>query len=121
MAKVTQRGREFAQLIAPFVGLGTQGSVDFVPEICSLIARLATTHHRLAKCACNRGLTPAEERQDQRIETRIRTLVARLPRLASGKRIGVEFQGDPRGFTVQLVVPGDKGGNTWGLDGRYGV
>ncbi len=119
MAFVTRRGKELQQQIEKFVGIS-----DEILEICSLVARHAATHRRLQEAQCNRELRPSEVRKERQIEERIRTLVGRLPPLPpldSGKRIAVEFSGDPRGYTVKLVVPGDRGGNTWGLDGRYGV
>ena len=116
MPAITKRGRELAKLVEPFVG----GSKR-VREICSLIARQAATHARLSADDCNVGMTPRQRRQEGHVEARIRKLVATLPRPRGRAAIGVEFSGDPRGFTVKLVVPGDKGGNTWGLDGRYGV
>lgn len=121
--KITRRGHELNKLIDKFVGT-TQRTL----EICSLVARHATTHHRLQEIQCNREATAAELLREKHIEDRIRKLVADLPKakvqLTRGSTvasIGVEFSGDPRGFTVKLVVPGDKGGNTWGLEGRYGV
>jgi len=113
--QITHRGHELNRLIAKFVGT-TQRTL----EICSLVARHATTHHRLQEIQCNRSASAGELLQEKRIEDRIRRLVANLPRLPIGA-ITVEFSGDPRGFTVKLVVPGDRGGNTWGLEGRYGV
>lgn len=121
MPTITKRGRDLARCLAPFIG-----ESDRVPQICSLIARLARTHCRLQEISCSdHELTPAEQKREAQIEARIRQLVASLPeRIDSphGKgTLSVEFQGDPRGYTVKIVVPGDRGGNTWGLDGRYGV
>lgn len=114
--KITRRGRELNKLIAKFVGT-TQRTL----EICSLVARHATTHHRLQEIQCSREATAAELIHERQLEDRIRKLVADLPQRSRGASIGVEFSGDPRGYTVKLVVPGDRGGNTWGLEGRYGV
>ncbi|HEX6052745.1 MAG TPA: hypothetical protein VFZ21_25945 [Gemmatimonadaceae bacterium] len=114
--KITRRGHELNDLIAKFVGK-TQRTL----EICSLVARHATTHHRLQEIQCNREATAAELLQERNIEARIRKLVADLPQRSRGNSIAVKFQGDPRGYTVKLVVPGDNGGNTWGLGGEYGV
>jgi len=133
ITKITERGCELSGQILRFYesprykarSLVAQRKQELlrshVREVCSLVARHATTHARLAETAVNRDLTPREERQDRAVEARIRELVASLPKPRGRAAIGVEFSGDPRGFTVKLVVPGDKGGNTWGLDGRYGI
>lgn len=112
---ITKRGRELADHLAPFIG----GS-DAIIDICSRIGRLAQTHRRLQECDCNGELTDGGRKSEARIEARIRELVAMLPDAGRG-RITVKFSGDPRWYTVKLVVPGDRGGNTWGRDGRYGV
>lgn len=116
MPTITKRGRDLARCLAPFIG-----ESDRVLQTCSLIARLARTHHRLQEITCNGELTPDEQKREAQIEARILLLVASLPARYGKGALSVEFQGDPRGDTVKIVVPGDRGGNTWGLDGRYGV
>jgi hypothetical protein len=77
-AKLTNRGIEFANEIAPYVRSNLNTEVETRGVLCSLIARHAKTHHNYAEAACNRSLTPAEERKVDQIETRIRALVAQL-------------------------------------------
>ncbi len=117
MPTITSRGSAFAAEIAKHIR-----TTPRVLEICSLIARLARTHHRLKEDRCNRTLLRGEIARESRIERRIRELVAELPPTYAGKRAAVKFTGDPCGYTVRIVVPDDEhGGNTWGLGGEYGV
>ncbi len=117
MPVITSRGCELAAALAEHIP-----PTQRVFEICSLIARLASTHARLQEEQCNRGLSADELARETHIEGRIRRLVADLPPTKSGKRVTAKFSGDPRGFTVRIVVPDDPhGGNTWGLGGEYGV
>lgn len=118
MAKMTNRGIEFANEISSYV----RAKIDIEVtrgEVCSLIARHAKTHHNYAETECNRELRPSERRKVEQIETRIRALVAQLE-THDGQPVGVKFTGDPRGYTVKLVIPGAPG-NTWGGGGEYGV
>jgi hypothetical protein len=119
MAKMTNRGIEFANEIAPYVRSHLDTEVETRGVLCSLIARHAKTHRNYAEAACNRSLTPAEERKVDQIETRIRALVAQLE-THDGQPVGVKFTGDPRGYTVKLVIPGAPG-TTWGGGGEYGI
>jgi hypothetical protein len=116
VVSTTKRGNELAHLLNPYIGTTEQ-----IRRICALIARHATTHARLATAACNRELTRWEAAKETRIEARIRSLAELLPHTDNGP-ITVRFQEDPRGFTVKLHVPGyPQDGNTWGLDGDFGV
>lgn len=113
---ITKRGNELASQLNPYLG-----TTEAIRETCSKIARLATTHARLQETACNRSLTRYECQREEQVETRIRDHVANLPGTDNGP-ITVKFSGDPRGFTVKLVVPGvTHAGNTWGLGGEFGV
>lgn len=116
MATITKRGSELAALLSPYIII-----TDEVREVCSLIARHATTHTAYATLDCNQGLRPHQEERVATIEARIRELVASLPLTPDGA-ITVKLGGDPRGFTVKLHVPNQpSAGNTWGLDGDFGV
>lgn len=117
-AAVTERGRELARQLARYIGAS-----DTIERTCSLIARLATRHARIAEMVCS--VEMSEERaaavsaEDDRIEARITALVASLPAV-KGAPLVVRFGGDPRGFTVKIHIPGDdRAGNNWG--GGYGV
>ena len=113
---ITERGNELARLLNPYLGTTTK-----IREICSLIARHARTHARLQEAQCNRELTVREVGQELWIEARLRDLVADLPHTDDGP-ITLRLSGDPRGYTVKLHVPGhSRDGNTWGLDGDFGV
>jgi hypothetical protein len=117
MPVITSRGTELARELNKHIR-----TTPSVLEICSLIARLARTHHRLQEEQCNRELSERELAREIRIERRIQELVGQLPPTTAGKRVTSKFNGDPRGYTVKVVVPDDpQGGNTWGRGGEYGV
>jgi hypothetical protein len=71
------------------------------------ILRLANTVQRLAVEACNRELTPEEEKRDKIACEKIAAEFAPWP---------VSFQGDPRGAVVKFKKP-DGLGNDFGGDG----
>ena len=117
MPTITSRGTAFAAELAKHIR-----TTPRVLEICSLVASLALTHHRIQEDQCNRTLLRGEIARESRIERRIMELVAELPPTTAGKRVTAKFTGDPRGYTVRVVVPDDPhGGNTLGLGGEYGV
>lgn len=90
--------------------------------VCSLICRHAVTYTRLAEEECSgprwswnyRGdwtavvsveeWQAANERDTERTGRRIAALVAELPATEYGA-ITAELGGDPRGYTVRLLVP----------------
>lgn len=118
MTKMTNRGIKFANEISSFVRAKLDLKVTR-GELCSLIARHAKTHHNYAEAECNRELTAWEVRKVAQVEARIRALVSQLE-THDGQPVTVRFNGDPRGYTVKLVIPGAPG-NTWGGGGEYGV
>lgn len=77
---------------------------QFVQELL----QLARQHGRLCEIYCNRGFAPREERKKQRIEKRIHTICLEL-----GKGFRAKLNGDPRGYTVKLILPSGRY-NTWG-------
>lgn len=91
-----------------------------VLETCSLICRHAATIKRLAEAYCNRELSTDEKERDRMCEARIRELVKALIEAGCKQVTGVEFQGDPRGATVKLIV-NDHSGDSWGGDDRLCV
>ena len=84
-------------------------SPDRIAEWCRKIRRMTCTHKRLQEIACNRGLTEREDKQDDRIEQRIRDHCEPV-------NIVPILQGDPRGATVKLQVPSGKT-DDWGQEG----
>lgn len=117
MANITRNGEALAWKLNPAIG-----TTRAIKETCSLIFRHAKTHHALAEAECNgtpfiQGESAAAfqvrqaaherwvEKRQAEIEARITILVAKLPETDEGP-IKVAFQGDPRGATVKLVMPG---------------
>lgn len=72
------------------------------------LMRLARAHGRLAEIDCTQdgGMTEKQRRRSDRIEQQISALLA-------PSRIKVNFGGDPRGYTVKLILPSGRY-NTWG-------
>lgn len=90
---------------------------------CQEIAMLARRHLELGIAGCNRPMLAREVSEESAIEARLTALVATLPATPDGPLVA-RLGGDPRGYTVKIHVPGELArhyGNTWGLDGDYGV
>jgi len=115
--RITKKGRELSDKLQPSLPSGID--MNAVRVICSNICRLATTHKILAERACERELTVRESALDAQIERDIRGFCLVLPQV-NGKAITAEFQGDPRGATVKLVMP-DGRGDSWCGTGRMCV
>ena len=60
---------------------------------------------RLAENACNRELTPREEKRDDAMDARVKAI---------GEELGLKAyrQGDPRGWTIRVEV-GKELANNW--------
>lgn len=107
----------------PLPGIGSIAKVfnnvpTFQPcHITSLamdIFRLASTHGRLMTEKCNRQLTEREERKIENIRVR-------LAKVLGGTGIKLNCGGDPRGYTIKLILPSGRY-NTWGgADEGWGV
>ncbi len=97
---MTIRGRLLAGHLAQYLGY-TQGIV----ATCSLIARHAKTLENIAIAECNDAFADQDklDRRWDQLTKRIDDLVLQLPE-SDGGRIVAEFQGDPRGYVVKLIV-----------------
>lgn len=87
-----------------------------VADVAAKLMRYGRTSSRLAVAECNRGMTDAERKQDERNDKRIKELVATF-----GKGFGVVLGGDPRGYTVKLLVPSGAHNTMGGKEGGWGV
>lgn len=76
---------------------------------CKRIMRYAATCQRLAETACNRELTEREIRKQENVQMDIIAICAPAD-------ISPDFNGDPRGAVVKLVVA-DGFTNDWGRTG----
>lgn len=102
---MTVRGKLLAGQLAQYIGYS-----DYIVDICSLIARHARTLENDAVSVCN-DANADQDKLDRRwdsLTARISGLVSQLPE-SDGGRIVAEFQGDPRGCVVSLVVLDARG------------
>lgn len=70
-------------------------------------ARLAESIKRLCEADCNYGLSPAQEKRQQRLE-------ARFAALAGALGFEARTGGDPRGACAYLIDPDERRGDGWG-------
>lgn len=97
---MTVRGRLLAGELAQYIGY-----TGAIVATCSLIARHARTLENDAVAVCddaNADQDKLDLRWD-RLTARITELVRDLPE-SDGGLITAQFQGDPRGYIVRLVV-----------------
>lgn len=91
-----------------------KASLPAILQAAALLMRHSRTHSRLAVDYCN-GLIQTDDWHA--IITPIRTRIQKAYASIGGKAI--EFGGDPRGFTVKLVLPSNRannmGGTAWGV------
>jgi hypothetical protein len=69
------------------------------------LSRMAAKHHAMQEKKCNENYSDADERAEEILEGQIEALIP--------GNIRVLFTGDPRGYTVKLLLPGGEY-NTWG-------
>ena len=119
MTGTTTKGLQLYETLAR-----ATGRTNLSGWVCSRICRMATTYGRMQEEACSVEFTDREERRRDRkaetLEASMRELV-RMLWADTGEPWTVKFGGDPRGYTVEILIPGTRG-NTWGgsSDG-YGV
>lgn len=90
----------------------------FEPNECLAAARafmkLGSTAGRYAELACDRELTDGEKRRDEANDARVHALATRYGLQAI---IG----GDPRGFTVKILLPSARWNTMGGKESGWGV
>jgi hypothetical protein len=69
--------------------------------------RWNATLNRLNENECNYGLTPAEERKEERTKERATKYAAELG-------LTLDFNSDPRGSAIRIMTPKTKQYNSWG-------
>lgn len=103
----SRRSREeFFAVVAWELHNGARGDLQDALALARFLLRSEATLHRLAEEACNRELTPAEERREA-------TLAQRVREACEGYGIGVTFNDDPRGAAIYLRLPSGRS-NDWG-------
>ena len=96
MSKTAELAAYVAALAQHFKGYHP----DVIAQNALKLRRQATRHAWYCLQACNRGLTDAEEAAQDKLEA---AMAAHVSANFSGVR--VEFQHDPRGATVKLILP----------------
>ena len=110
---MTIRGKLLAGQLAQYIGYTGQ-----IVATCGLIARHARTLENIAVAECN-DANADQDKLDKRwdqLTARIDSLVRDLPD-SDGGAITAEYQGDPRGYVVKLIVRDAHGiPRTFGVD-----
>ena len=116
MATITKNGRTLRDTLNehflhhahetpdyPYIGFSHLGEL-------SLLARRAARYANMQEQACTYEWASgaAWDKKEQRLEQSIRELAETIPHIN-----GVIFTGDPRGYTVRLILECGCG-NTWG-------
>jgi len=98
--KLTEK-QDFIRRVVTASKLPETKSTKLAVELWNMGPRSA----RLAENACNRELTPRENTIDDRMDARV---------VAIGEELGLKAyrQGDPRGWTIRVVV-GRELANCW--------
>lgn len=85
---------------------------------CRGILAAATTLQRISELTCSVEMS---ERETARLERREANAEERVHRLAATFGARADFNGDPRGYVVRLILPSGKY-NTWGgAESGWGV
>ena len=94
-----------------------------IKRILKSIMSNGATHARLCSTECNRELTDSETAKMETIESRLAFNLQDLNRyITDVDKIKMLLSGDPRGFTVKLLLPRTNKFNTWGgAECGYGV
>ena len=110
--QVRDRDETIAQFAMQINHYGTPANIAVIESVVDWLHRQETTLHRLAELAYNRELTAREQAKNDRVEGRVRDLLALY-------QVPVRFEGGPRGGTIRLsFVSGASnnwGGEDWGI------
>jgi hypothetical protein len=104
--------QERAEFIAVLSRELSDHSVGAVSELANKLMKSAREYDGIQTRACNGEERPLDAKRETGIEERTKELLDVLG-------IGVQFGGDPRGYTVKLQLKSGRS-NTWGNDG-WGV
>ena len=123
--------KEREEFIAAMVREFPNKSADSVAQLARLLLRHAKTHGRLAEETYNghpaqgspslpaATINRLQEKWDARIARQEKQVERRMSEIAAELGAKIDFGGDPRGYTVKLILPSGHS-NTWGQDG-FGI
>jgi hypothetical protein len=116
---ITSRGRKLRDELNQ--ALGSESGGDYIPferlADVSLLARRCHRHNTRQEQACSYEWACGDkwDRDEKRLEASILSLATSLPGI-----VGVKFSGDPRGYTVKLLLTNGRsnnwGGIGWGVE-----
>jgi hypothetical protein len=114
--------QEYAAFIALLARKADQGiSARSVARAADDLCRLSRRHARLAEKTCNVAMGDAEQDAHQRAEDKTEERMNTALSCLNIEGAALKFGGDPRGFTVKLLLPSGEY-NTWGgAEEGYGV
>ncbi len=101
MTKKADEKQDFIRRVVSASKIPSDKAIALAKELWNMSGRSS----RLAEVACNRELTPAEDALDDRLDARVKEI---------GGELGLRAyrQGDPRGWTIRVVV-GRELANCW--------
>lgn len=114
MTTKTQDREEFKDAVINEI----QPHISNLPTIKRILKSImanSTTHGRLCLIDCNDGLTASEAAKMEAIESRLGFNLQDLNSFITDvDKIKMRMDGDPRGFTIKLILPRTDKHNTWG-------
>ena len=108
------RTQEEAVLSAYIASIGKRTPRESARDATEL-CKSANSLNRLNEIACNSGLSERQERQKQKLQERIKTV------LEGAGLILNHFESDPRGFAVYIDLPDGSYNSFGGRENGYGI
>lgn len=112
MGHATKKDRE--EFVAMIVGALRDVEPLEAAAAARALMKLGATCSRLAVDACNRELSEAEKAKDARNDALIKAWAQRYG-------LKVHLNGDPRGYTVKVVLPSGRYNTMGGKEDGWGV
>lgn len=88
-----------------------------VVRLAKTLKRNAVTHNRISVDMCNHSVSPALDGRPRKLFL----CEARITWALRGTGISPVYGGDPRGYTVKLILPTARSNTIGGLEAGWGV
>ena len=111
MNKIDQRN--YSETLVRFLTESEEKNPLRMADLLSDLHKCESSLHRYSEIECERELTESEnKRQD--------SIIRKVDHIAAVLGFAVRYNGDPRGFAIQFVLPSGRsnsfGGEIWGLN-----